>query len=163
MRTLVTGADGYLGANLCKALIERGHEVTGTSLNRKESTSLDALIVKCRVEFGDVTDTAFVERVISSSEADWVFHLAAVSIVRIAQASPARALNTNIMGTVNVLEACRHLPVKSVVVASSDKAYGYHGRPYVEDFALLPTAPYETSKACADMIARCYEQTYTCP
>jgi len=127
MRALISGAEGFLGANLCKALLAQGHDVTALSLNRQKHTSLDALGVECRTEYGDVTDAVFVERVIAASEAEWVFHLAAVSIVRIAQASPALALRTNILGTLNVMEACRKLPgVKSIVVASSDKAYGDH-------------------------------------
>jgi len=158
MRTVVFGGEGFLGANLCKALIEQGHEVTATSLHRQNKTSLDALGVSCRVEYGDVTDYNFVERVLSSTEAEWVFHLAAVSIVRIASRSPLRTLNTNIMGTVNVLEACYKLGIKKVLVASSDKAYGDHGGvPYREDMPLKPTGVYEVSKACADNIATLYD------
>lgn len=161
MRAVVTGAEGFLGANLVRALLEAGHDVVGTSLNRKGETSLDALRISCRIEYGDVLDAAFMERVIAGAEPDWVFHLAAVSIVRVAQASPARALATNVLGTVNVLEACRRAPgLKAVVVASSDKAYGEHGRPYVETLPLLPVAPYEVSKACADLIAQSYGATY---
>ena len=157
MRVLITGAEGFMGPNLCKALIEQGHEVTGTSLNRQNHTSLDALGVHPRIEYGDVTDPDFVNRVIASSEADWVFHLAAVSIVRIASASPAIALKTNIMGTVNVLDACKRLGVKKVLVASSDKAYGDHnGMAYTEIVALRPTGAYEVSKACADHIGTLY-------
>lgn len=160
MKALVTGAEGFLGANLCKELIAQGHEVTGTSLNRTKHTSLDALSVNCRIEYGDVTDPAFVDRVINSSEADWVFHLAAVSIVRIANALPARTLQTNIMGTVNVVDACQRMHVKRVLVASSDKAYGDHGGlPYTEDMALKPTGAYEVSKTCADHIGMLYGAT----
>jgi CDP-glucose 4,6-dehydratase len=157
MRCLVTGGEGFLGANLCKALIAQGHEVTATALHRQNKTSLDALGVSCRTEYGDVTDYNFVERVLSASEPDWVFHLAAVSIVRIASRSPLRALNTNIIGTANVLEACNQLGIKKVLVASSDKAYGDHGGvPYREDMPLKPTGVYEVSKACADNIATLY-------
>ena len=165
MRAVVTGADGFLGANLCRALIDAGHEVTAAALRRKGHTSLDALGVSCRVEYGDITDSAFVDRVILGTEAEWVFHLAAVSIVRIAQADPRRAYETNIMGTVNVLEACRKSAhVKSVLVASSDKAYGDHGgQPYRESMPLLPIAPYEVSKAAADLIAQSYGSTYGLP
>lgn len=162
MRTLIFGADGFLGANLCRLLLEHGHEVTGTALNRKGHTSLDALKVDCRVEYGDVTDRAFVERVVNATEAEWVFHLAAVSIVRIAENDAYRALRTNILGTLNVLEACSCLPVKAVVMASSDKAYGdYCGEPYTEDMPLRPGGAYETSKACADLIGQFYGRNGT--
>lgn len=156
MRALVTGAEGFLGANLCAELISRGHEVTATSLNRKGHTSLDALGVNIRIEHGDVTDGTFIDRVISSSEADVVFHLAAVSIVRVAQANPALALRTNILGTLNVLEACKRTGAKALT-ASSDKAYGDHnGAEYTENMALKPTGAYEVSKTCADHIGQLY-------
>ena len=156
MRALVTGAEGFLGANLCAELIARGHEVTAASLNRRGKTSLDALGVDCRVEYGDVTDAAFIDRIVSSSEADWIFHLAAVSIVRVAQANPALALRTNILGTLNVLESSKRTGAK-VMVASSDKAYGDHnGAEYVEGMALKPTGAYEVSKTCADHISNLY-------
>lgn len=160
MRAVVTGAEGFLGANLVKALVEQGHEVTGTSLNRQNKTSLDSLGVNCRIEYGDVTDAEFINRVIGSSEADWVFHLAAVSIVRVASASPAIALKTNIMGTVNVLDACKRVGIGRVLVASSDKAYGDHGgKAYTEDMSLDPVGAYEVSKTCADHIGMLYGAT----
>lgn len=152
MRCLVTGADGFLGANLVKLLLDEGHEVTGTALNRKGYTSLDALGVKCRVEYGDIREREFIERVVNASEPEWVFHLAAVSIVKHAAADPLRCYQTNIIGTANVLQAAKGA---RVVVASSDKAYGDHGGAlYVETDALKPGGVYEISKACADMIAR---------
>ena len=156
MRALVTGAEGFLGANLCAELITRGHEVTATSLNRRNKTSLEALNVECRVEYGDVTDSAFIDRIVSSSEADWVFHLAAISIVRTAQANPALALRTNILGTINALEACKRTGAQALI-ASSDKAYGDHdGAEYVEGMALKPIGAYEVSKTCADHIGQLY-------
>ena len=158
MRALVTGGDGFLGANLVQALQRDGHEVTAMALNRKGVTSLDALGVKCRVEYGDITDREYVERVVNAVDPQWVFHLAAVSIVGRAAADPRRCYATNIMGTVNVLDACsKSMNVLAVVVASSDKAYGDHGNAeYVETAQLKPGGVYETSKACADMIARGY-------
>ncbi len=156
MRALVTGADGFLGANLCKHLQERGHQVTGAALSRKEQTSLDALGVKVRVEYGDITDAAYVERLLNAYEVDVVYHLAAVSIVRVADRCPGRAIETNVLGTLAVCEQAERLGIK-VVVASSDKAYGDHrGIPYTEDLALKPRGAYEVSKACADHVARLF-------
>lgn len=156
MRALVTGADGFLGANLCARLVADGHDVTGAALNRQGRTALDALGVDVRLEYGDVTDRAYVERIVNASEAEIVYHLAAVSIVRVAERHPARCLTTNILGTVNVCEAALRSGA-SVVVASSDKAYGDNGGAvYSEDTPLRPTGAYEVSKASADMIARCY-------
>jgi len=155
MRALVTGADGFLGANLCKALLAAGHEVTGAALSRKGHTALDALGVDVRLEYGDVLDAAYLRRLVNAYEPQWVFHLAAVSIVRIAQADPRRAIETNVMGTLNLLDACRCGNVEAVIVASSDKAYGdYQGAPYEEAWPLKPTGAYELSKALEDTLAR---------
>ena len=93
-----------------------------------------------------------------------MFHLAAQTIVGTAAASPASTFETNVRGTWTLLEACREHGVERVVVASSDKAYGAHDElPYREDFALRPTAPYEASKAAADLIARSYWHSYGLP
>jgi len=153
MRTLVTGADGFLGANLCQELVWRGHDVVGSALNRKGKTGLDALGVDIRVEYGDVLDLAYLRRLVNAHEIDWVFHLAAVSIVRVAENDPYRAIQTNVMGTLNVLDAARG--AKAVVVASSDKAYGdYGGVAYSETMPLKPQGAYELSKALEDTLAR---------
>jgi CDP-glucose 4,6-dehydratase len=81
-----------------------------------------------------------------------------------ANASPLPTFETNIEGTWTLLEACRQGGVERVVVASSDKAYGPHERlPYTEDAALVPTFPYDVSKAAADLIARSYWHTYGLP
>lgn len=165
MRALVTGADGFLGAHLCRCLLNAGHDVTGAALSRKGHTSLDALGIGMRVEYGDITDSAYIERLVNAYEAEWVFHLAAVSIVRVADANPSRAIRTNTLGTLNVLEACRRQrTIQAVVVASSDKAYGDAGGvPYTEDMPLRPTGTYETSKAMTDMLAQLYERQYGLP
>ncbi len=98
-----------------------------------------------------------------------VFHLAAQTIVGTANRSPLSTFETNVRGTYLLLEACRAVgvvgdPVERIVVASSDKAYGEHDElPYREDFALQPRYPYDTSKACADLIARSYAHTYDLP
>ncbi len=113
---------------------------------------------------GDLTDADAVSRVLAEHRVDTVFHLAAETIVGTVQASPVRGFESNVRGTWTVLEACREREVERVVVASSDKAYGAHDElPYREDFALRPTAPYEASKAAADLIARSYWHSYGLP
>lgn len=155
MRALITGVDGFLGANLAAYLLAAGHEVTGAALNRKNNTSLDALGVRCRVEYGDITDAAFVGRVVNACEAEVVYHLAAVSIVRVAERDPGRAIRTNVLGTLNVCEAAQRNGAK-VIVASSDKAYGASEDAYSERTPLRPTGAYEVSKAAQDHVARLY-------
>jgi CDP-glucose 4,6-dehydratase len=94
-----------------------------------------------------------------------VIHLAAQTIVGIANRNPVSTFKTNIGGTWALLEACRRSPVvKQIVVASSDKAYGEHKQlPYNEDAALMGRHPYDVSKSCADLIAQSYATTYNLP
>jgi CDP-glucose 4,6-dehydratase len=95
---------------------------------------------------------------------DETYHLAAETIVATVAESPLRGFETNVRGTWTVLDACLAAGVDRVVVASSDKAYGAHDElPYREHFSLRPTAPYEASKAAADIIARSFWPSYGLP
>jgi CDP-glucose 4,6-dehydratase len=112
----------------------------------------------------DLLDEDGVSRALAEQEADTVFHLGAQTIVGAAASSPATTFETNVRGTWTVLEGCRRSGVDRVVVASSDKAYGAHDElPYVEEAPLRPTAPYEASKAAADLIARSYWPSFGLP
>ncbi len=123
------------------------------------------MIERVKVVRGDVRDQAFLERVLGEYEIDTVFHLAAQTIVTIANSNPISTLETNIAGTWSLLEACRRSPkVRQIVVASSDKAYGdQESLPYTEETALQGQHPYDVSKSCADLIARTYAVTYGLP
>jgi CDP-glucose 4,6-dehydratase len=114
---------------------------------------------------GDVRDRDLLERVMGEYEVECVFHLAAQTIVGIANANPVSTFEANITGTWNALEAARRSPrVRRVVLASSDKAYGAHATlPYTEDMPLRGEHPYDVSKSCADLIARAYFATYGLP
>jgi len=113
---------------------------------------------------GDLRDAAGVARALEEGDVDAVFHLAAQTIVGAAAGAPAETFDVNVRGTWTLLEACRERRVRSVIVASSDKAYGAHEKlPYREHFALQPTAPYEASKSAADLIARSYWHSYGLP
>jgi CDP-glucose 4,6-dehydratase len=120
---------------------------------------------RCTLALADLTDHDALVRVLNEHEVDEVFHLAAQTIVGTANRSPLATWDANVRGTYTLLEACRSLgTVRRVVVASSDKAYGDHDElPYREDFALQPRYPYDVSKACTDMIARSYANTYDLP
>jgi CDP-glucose 4,6-dehydratase len=106
-----------------------------------------------------------LERALGEYEADTVLHLAAQTIVPIANRNPVSTFETNVAGTWALLEACRRSPtVKQVVLASSDKAYGDHeDLPYDEDTPLRGRHPYDVSKSCADLIAQAYATTYGLP
>ena len=162
----VTGAYGLLGSWLVKSLVEQGAR---TTVLKRDAVVRSALVVegterRVNVVHGEICDADLIERAVGEYEVDTVFHLAAQTIVGIANTAPLSTFETNIRGTWTVLEACRHLGVKRVVVAASDKAYGIHERlPYQEDFPLRPLYPYDVSKAATDMIARSYWHTFGLP
>lgn len=160
---LVTGANGFAGAALCKRLIDTRPEcrVVGLVKDRNFKSRRD-ILDRISVTVGDLTDFDAVRYAMSRYEIDTVFHLAAVTILRQSVQDPVSCYNTNVMGTVNVLEAARQVGVKKVVAISSDKAYGtYEQLPYVESMPVQASAdPYSTSKACMDLIAQSYAQAY---
>ncbi len=166
---LVTGGRGFAGAWLSRALLERGEDVvcfdrTPLPDGRPSTLTLLGLEGDVRDVEGDLRDANAVREAIGAGGVDTVFHLAAQVLVHTAASSPEPTFDSNVRGTWTVLEACRELGVQRVVVASSDKAYGAHDElPYREDFALRPTAPYEASKAAADLIARSYWPSYGLP
>ncbi|MBX3280503.1 MAG: GDP-mannose 4,6-dehydratase [Acidobacteria bacterium] len=164
---LVTGCTGLLGSWLAKALIAEGARTVGLIRDWVPESELfrsgaDKQIVIAR---GDITDQAEIERILGEYEIEIVFHLAAQTIVGIANRNPVSTFDANIRGTWTVLEACRRSPaVRGVIVASSDKAYGTHETlPYSEDAPLQGRHPYDVSKSCADLIAKCYAVTYKLP
>jgi CDP-glucose 4,6-dehydratase len=157
---LVTGATGLLGGWLVEALLERGAHVVGLVRDGIPRSRLvaDRVIERIDVVWGDVTDYLGVERALAEFEIECVFHLAAQTIVGIANRSPLSTFDTNIRGTWNVLEASRRQPtVRRVIVSSSDKAYGDQERlPYDETSPLQGRHPYDVSKSAADLIAQSY-------
>jgi CDP-glucose 4,6-dehydratase len=165
---LVTGGRGFLGGWLAKALLERGDTVI--SFDRRRRSERPSAIGMLGIEAeliqveGELTDSELLGRALADHRVDAVFHLAAETIVAEVQASPVHGFESNVRGTWTVLEAARGHGAERVVVASSDKAYGAHAQlPYREDFPLRPTAPYEASKAAADLIARSYWHSYGLP
>jgi CDP-glucose 4,6-dehydratase len=122
-------------------------------------------VEQINVVSGEVEDYLLLERIVNEYQVETVFHLAAQTIVSIANESPLSTFEANIRGTWHLLEACRGTSwVKQVVVASSDKAYGEHSNlPYSEETPLLGSHPYDVSKACADLLAQAYAKTYRLP
>jgi CDP-glucose 4,6-dehydratase len=164
--TFVTGGYGLLGTWLVRALLERGDRVVVLRRDDPSGSALrlDGLEEHCDVVPGDVCDGIALERALGDYGVDTVFHLAAQTLVGTANRAPVPTFETNIRGTWVMLEACRRMDVRRVVVAASDKAYGDHDHlPYREEFALQPRFPYDVSKAAADLIARAYFHTYGLP
>jgi len=165
--TLVTGATGLIGGSLVPQLTQRGADVVCLIRDWVPQSELvrSGLIEKVKVVRGDIRDEPLLERVLGEYEIDTVIHLAAQTIVGIANRNPVSTLETNIAGTWSLLEACRRSPtVHQIVVASSDKAYGEHTElPYTEAAPLQGRHPYDVSKSCADLIAQAYAKTYELP
>ncbi|MDR0126059.1 GDP-mannose 4,6-dehydratase [Bacillus zhangzhouensis] len=163
----VTGCTGLLGSYLVKELIDQGASVTGLVRDQVPRSNLyqGSQFEKMNVVQGALEDMQTIERALGEYEIDTVFHLAAQAIVGVANRHPVSTFEANILGTWNVLEACRRQPlIKRVIVASSDKAYGDQEQlPYDEDMPLNGKHPYDVSKSCADLISHTYFNTYGLP
>ena len=163
----VTGCTGLLGSWLTEALYRRGANVVGLIRDTVPRSNLSQLACwrGISVVRGDVADYALLERALNEYEVDTVFHLAAQTIVGIANRCPLSTFESNIKGTWNLLEACHRVPtVKRIALASSDKAYGDQEKlPYDESSPLQGRHPYDVSKSCADLIAQAYFATYGLP
>jgi CDP-glucose 4,6-dehydratase len=164
---LVTGCTGLLGSWLTEALVERGAQVVGLIRDQIPHSQLSrsGTIDRIRVVRGAVEHYELVHRLLNEYEVDTIFHLAALTIVSIANRAPLATFESNIKGSWTILEAARNSPlVTRVVLASSDKAYGSQAQlPYTEEMPLLAKHPYDVSKACAEMIAVNYRHTYGLP
>jgi CDP-glucose 4,6-dehydratase len=165
--TFVTGATGLVGGWLVRRLVESGADAVCLVRDWVPQSELlrGDLPDAVKLVRGDITDQALIERTLGEYEIDTVVHLAAQTIVPIANRNPVSTFESNIRGTWSVLEACRRSPaVKSVVVASSDKAYGSCDvLPYNESTPLQGRHPYDVSKSCSDLIAQSYAATYGMP
>lgn len=163
----VTGATGLLGSSLVRELVNLGASVTCLVRDWVPDSNFYRLRLdrEVRCVNGAVENRNLLERILGEYEIDTVFHLAAQTIVGIANRNPISTFETNIMGTWNLLEACRRSPrVKQIVVASSDKAYGDQEQlPYDETMPLKGSYPYDVSKSCADLICQTYFKTYSLP
>lgn len=165
--TFVTGGTGLVGNWLVRRLIEAGADVTCLVRDWVPQSELvcTRLIEQVKVVRGDICDREVLERTLGEYEIDTVIHLAAQTIVSIANRNPISTFQTNIAGTWNLLEACRRSPkVRQIVFASSDKAYGDQEiLPYNEKTPLQGKHPYDVSKSAADLIATSYAFTYNLP
>jgi CDP-glucose 4,6-dehydratase len=165
--TFVTGATGLVGGWLIKRLVDARADLVCLVRDWVPQAELGqrGLLERVKVVRGDVCDQATIERTLGEYEIDTVIHLAAQTIVTIANRNPISTFESNIRGTWVLLEACRRSPqVRQVVVASSDKAYGDQELlPYDERTPLQGQHPYDVSKSCADLIAGTYAVTYGLP
>jgi CDP-glucose 4,6-dehydratase len=164
---LITGCTGLLGSWMTGSLIAQNARVVGLVRDTvPQSPYFEPGIVEHAVTIrGEIENLPLLGRIINEYEIDTVFHLAAQTIVTLANRNPIPTFKSNIEGTWNVMEACRRAgQVSRIIVASSDKAYGDQPvLPYDEKTPLEGRHPYDVSKSCADLICRAYYETYGLP
>jgi len=165
-RVLVTGHTGFKGSWLCEWLLSLGAEVAGYSLAPDTDPShfeILGLADRIRHTVGDVRDAASIAALVQDFKPDAVFHLAAQPLVRLSYREPASTWETNVMGTVNLLEAVRACPsVKACVVITSDKCYENREWPwgYRETEAMGGHDPYSASKGAAELVVASYRRSF---
>lgn len=151
-RVLITGITGFVGKNLSAKLTFLGSEVYGIS------KSLESKRIK-----RNILDYKGVNEFIKAKKIAICFHLAGESIVESGQKDPYDTFRTNIQGTINILESARKNKLEKIIIASTAHVYGKNKLPYRESYTPKPSRPYETSKACADLIAQSYAATFNLP
>jgi CDP-glucose 4,6-dehydratase len=165
--TFVTGGTGLVGSWLVQRLMEAGADVVCLVRDWVPQSEMvrKGWIEQVKVVRGDIRDRDTLERALGEYEIDTIIHLAAQTIVTIANRNPISTFETNIAGTWNLLEASKRSPkVKQVVIASSDKAYGdQEVLPYNENTPLQGQHPYDVSKSAADLIAYTYAKSFDLP
>lgn len=168
-RVFVTGHTGFKGTWLCLWLARMGAKVTGYALAPDTTPSLyvtTGIASDISSHFADIRDHAALAAAIKRASPEIVFHLAAQPLVRLSYRTPRETYETNVLGTVNLLDACRAAPgVRAVVVVTSDKCYqnrelGDAHTGYVEHDSLGGDDPYSNSKACAELVTHAYRCSF---
>lgn len=155
---LVTGASGFVGSHLVNKLISKHAKVI--TLSRKRLKSLTSVIN----EIGKVENFEELDNIVRRHKVSMVFHLAAQPLVEIGQDNPIKTFEVNIKGTWNILECARRNNIKKVIIASTVHVYGDNPKvPFKEAYFPQPSRPYETSKACADLLAQSFADSYNLP
>jgi NAD dependent epimerase/dehydratase len=165
-RVFVTGADGFIGSHLAEMLAARGATVRALSLYNSFGSCgwLDEADPELGIEVvsGDVRDRALVAKLMQGS--DVVFHLASLIAIPYSYAAPASYVQTNVEGTLNVMQAALDLGVKRVIHTSTSEVYGTARRvPIDESHPLQPQSPYSASKIAADSMAMSYFHSFGLP
>ena len=173
MKILVTGAAGFIGSSVSRSLLERDDEVIGLdNLNDYYDVSLKEARLKLiedmpgfRFVRMDLENREGIEKLFAEEKFDRVVHLAAQAGVRYSLENPHAYIDSNILGTLNILEGCRHHPVEHLVYASSSSVYGANtSMPFsVHDNVDHPLALYAVSKKANELMAHSYSNLYDIP
>lgn len=165
-RVLITGINGFVGSHLAEYLVKNNlAEVSGTIIDKTASTeNLSEIIAQIKLIECDITDFVSVERALSETQPEIIFHLAAQAFVPTAIKDPAATIDANVKGTLYILEAARKLQSNPVIqIASSGEVYGFASEkelPLRETNSLRPVNQYAVSKAACDLLAFQYFKMY---
>lgn len=157
---LITGIGGFVGSALSKRLAVLGANVYGIS--KSDPHIHTALRIK-KILKANIVDYTTLSAFIKDSKINICFHLAGESLVESGQKNPYSTYKVNIEGTLNILESALKHNMEKIIIASTSHVYGKNKVPYFESYMPRPTRPYETSKACTDLIAQSYAETFNMP
>ncbi len=167
-KILVTGADGFIGSHLVELLVEEGFDVTALCIYNSSGSwgwldNISPVTKKeIKVILGDVRDPLCVKQAMKGC--DTVFHLAALIAIPYSYEAPSSYIDTNIHGTLNVLQAARDLDIRKLVHTSTSETYGTaQFVPITEDHPLIGQSPYSASKIGADQMAISYWKSFELP
>jgi GDP-D-mannose dehydratase len=164
LKALITGITGFVGSHLAEFLLDREVEVYGTVRWRSQRDNIEHLDGKVHLIECDLKDAVSMRRALADIQPDHVYHLAAQSFVPTSWKAPAETLDTNIIGQLNLFEACRDVGINPLIqIAGSSEEYGmvYPDEvPIKEENPLRPLSPYAVSKVAQDMLAYQYYQSY---
>ena len=150
---LVTGARGFVGSNLIQRLEHLGANVFGLSHSSEKANILKA----------NILNYTKVSSIVKDKKIHICFHLAGEALVEAGQEKPFETFKLNVEGTLNILEIGRKQHLERVIIASSSHVYARNKIPYFESYTPRPSRPYETSKACTDLIAQSYADSFNLP
>lgn len=162
-RVLVTGQTGFKGAWLCRWLLAMGAQVWGYALPPLENSLYTQLSWEdgFSSQYGNICDWTKLQETIQTAQPEMVFHLAAQSLVAKGYTHPCQTYQTNLMGTVTLLDVLRGCPsVRSIVVVTTDKVYAPQTKPHQESDTLDGFDPYASSKSCAELATACFARCF---